>query len=270
MFSFESFKRTALWNKSMALCHNSGGSVEVKKVTPFLPCGYSSPNRGVFHLFLSFWDSEHSVPPCPSELQKLLCALVQHLSTGEAVTPVPKYCGASRSWYPTLEAFKANARERTGQVLTGDTSERPFARTHCTLQRSAPRSPPATPQRPSPAKRLLRSRRLPRAAPARQPAACPLLPALPSAFPGPWATVLSSVHYCGHQKVPRVRAAGDRPFPSAPLRHPQPERGGPESCKRRLQAPILASSQVQGPASGPVGAPLICFRHHGTPQGDKP
>lgn len=60
--------------------------------------------------------------------------------------------------------------------LTGDTSERPFARTHCTLRRSAPRSPPATPQRPSLAAGLLSSWRPPSRAPPPGPQPRPFSP----------------------------------------------------------------------------------------------
>lgn len=56
----------------------------------------------------------------------MLRAWVPHLGTGGSGDPVPKCCRVACPRYPTFETLKANAPERTGQVLTGDTSERPF------------------------------------------------------------------------------------------------------------------------------------------------
>lgn len=148
-------------------------------------------------------------------------------------------------------------------MLTGDTSERPFARTHCTLgalcaralrpqPRSAHPGGRSAPQQPASAPRTR-----PPPTPTPGPPARNLSPSHPAPHSRPpRATALSSVHYCGHRKVPRARAAGDRPFPQrTPLRHLQPERGRPSrlqsSARSRVpiggRVPLIRSRRRRGP-----------------------
>lgn len=152
-------------------------------------------------------------------------------------------------------------------MLTRDTSERPFARTHCTLDCPAPALSACSPAAPIPgAARLLSSRRPPRARGPRP--ACPQPvpfspgPALPS------ATSHRAVFY-PLLRSPKGPACARGPGPSlpqcTPLRHLQPERGGPGSSRRRLQSPILASVKCKVPRPDGRARPLDSLPPPGQP-----